>query len=146
MKKDIINYYYTNSESNYLQIFKEINLAKYANCIIFLNGEIGSGKTSIVRKYIQLFDSNNTITSPTFTIINEYQLNKIKIFHYDLYRISTTQDLINIGINDYLNQDALHFFEWPNNFQSLLPAPNVIIDLINLDVGRLVTVTMASND
>ena len=138
----MINYYYSNSETNYSQIFEDLNLAEYNKCIIFLNGEIGSGKTSIVRRYIKLFNLNKTITSPTFTLINEYQLDQIKIFHYDLYKIKSTQELIDIGINDYLNQNALHFFEWPNNCSSLLPRPNVIIDLINVHSGRLIKVTI----
>jgi len=138
----MINYYYSNSETNYSQIFEDQKLAEYSKCIIFLNGEIGSGKTSIVRRYIKLFNLNKTITSPTFTLINEYQLEQIKIFHYDLYKIKSTQELIDIGINDYLNQNALHFFEWPNNCSSLLPRPNVIIDLINVHSGRLIKVTI----
>tara|TARA_B100001765_G_C19379915_1_gene282984 strand:+ start:77 stop:505 length:429 start_codon:yes stop_codon:yes gene_type:complete len=142
----MINYYYSNSDTNYSQIFEDLNLAEYSKCIVFLNGEIGSGKTSIVRSYIKLFNLNKTITSPTFTLINEYQLDQTKIFHYDLYKIKRAQELIDIGINDYLNQNALHFFEWPKNCASLLPRPNVIIDLINVHSGRLIKVTIKPNE
>ena len=77
----MINYYYSNSDTNYSQIFKDLNLAEYSKCIVFLNGEIGSGKTSIVRSYIKLFNLNKTITSPTFPLINEYQLaSKVKYY------------------------------------------------------------------
>ena len=142
----MINYYYSNSDTNYSQIFEDLNLAEYSKCIVFLNGEIGSGKTSIVRSYIKLFNLNKTITSPTFTLINEYQLDQTKIFHYDLYKIKRAQELIDIGINDYLNQNALHFFEWPNNFKSLLPKPNITIELFHINQDRLIKTTTEINE
>tara|TARA_B100001750_G_scaffold243339_1_gene258374 strand:+ start:201 stop:641 length:441 start_codon:yes stop_codon:yes gene_type:complete len=146
MKKNRISYYYANSELNYFQIFNNINLKKYKKCIIFLEGEIGSGKTTIVRQYIKSIDSNNTVTSPTFTLIHEYQLNDIKIFHYDLYRINDAKELLEIGLADYLIEDAIHFFEWPNNFKSLLPKPNITIELFHINQDRLIKTTTEINE
>tara|TARA_Y100000590_G_scaffold102939_2_gene116990 strand:+ start:2880 stop:3308 length:429 start_codon:yes stop_codon:yes gene_type:complete len=137
----MIKYYYTDTEKSYYKIFNDINLSKSNNHIFFLNGDIGSGKTSIVRTFIKARKIDKVITSPTFTLINEYELDNLKVFHYDLYKLKDSQELLDIGINDYLNQNAIHFFEWPCKYESILPKPNIIIDLISLDIGRLVKVT-----
>ena len=114
---------------------------KKLNPSFYLNNDVIKVSKELLGKVL-VTNLNKTITSPTFTLINEYQLDQIKIFHYDLYKIKSTQELIDIGINDYLNQNALHFFEWPKNCASLLPRPNVIIDLINVHSGRLIKVTI----
>ncbi len=146
MKENMTNFYYTDSESDYTQIFNEIRIEKYKKCIVFLNGEIGSGKTTIVREYIKSLNLFDAITSPTFTLINEYQLNGKKVFHYDLYRIKSFYELSNIGMADYLNEDAIHFFEWPKDFKSFLPEPNIIIDLTEANPGRLIKITITEDE
>ncbi|MBS83133.1 MAG: tRNA (adenosine(37)-N6)-threonylcarbamoyltransferase complex ATPase subunit type 1 TsaE [Gammaproteobacteria bacterium] len=88
---------------------------------------------------IYIYDDIN-ITSPTFPIINEYITDNYKIFHYDLYRIKSHKELLEIGIDSYLNQNALHFFEWPNEFKSLLPKPNFEINLDVIDESRILKI------
>ena len=136
----MINYYYSNSDTNYSQIFEDLNLAEYSKCIVFLNGEIGSGKTSIVRSYIKLFNLNKTITSPTFTLINEYNIDNFKIFHYDLFRLNSPKELLEIGIDHYFSQEGIHFIEWPEKFLNLLPVSNYDIFFTILENSRLIKV------
>ena len=92
---------------NYYQFYDILKIKKQT--IVFLDGDIGAGKTTFVKSFSKKF-SNQNIHSPTF-LINEYTTPKFKIFHYDLYRINLTQELFEIGIDNYL-QDGLHFIEW----------------------------------
>tara|TARA_X000000368_G_scaffold406921_1_gene385771 strand:+ start:27 stop:476 length:450 start_codon:yes stop_codon:yes gene_type:complete len=84
---------------------------------IFLYGEIGVGKTTFSRILINTFESENNlkkseVLSPTFNIVFEYEINKLKIKHYDFYRIKTTRDIENIGLFENIDS-AIHLIEWP---------------------------------
>ncbi|MAQ73132.1 MAG: tRNA (adenosine(37)-N6)-threonylcarbamoyltransferase complex ATPase subunit type 1 TsaE [Gammaproteobacteria bacterium] len=136
----------TNSPEETMSYAKSIAPSFCPGNIYGLNGQMASGKTTFIKGLLMGMEYNDMVNSPTFTLINEYQLDQTKIFHYDLYKIKRAQELIDIGINDYLNQNALHFFEWPKNCASLLPRPNVIIDLINVHSGRLIKVTIKPNE
>ena len=85
--------------------------------VIFLYGEIGVGKTTFSRILINTFESENNlkkseVLSPTFNIVFEYEINKLKIKHYDFYRIKTTRDIENIGLFENIDS-AIHLIEWP---------------------------------
>jgi len=98
--------------------------------IVFLHGEMGVGKTTFVRYLINIFQKENEIdltevTSPTFNLLNEYQINKIKINHYDLFRIKSTEEIENLGlIENYSNSITL--IEWP---QMIKEKPKNLIEL-----------------
>ena len=88
--------------------------------VVVLNGDLGSGKTFFVKEIGKLFDINN-VSSPTFAIVNEYS-GRLKIFHFDFYRIEKSEELFNIGFNDYLNDsNAIMFIEWGGLFSEVLP-------------------------
>ena len=137
MEKNNIKYYHLNDESLYPCIFDNINLKNNKKLLIYLNGEVGSGKTSLVRSFINYIGDEQDVTSPTFTIINEYYINSIKIYHYDFYRIKSIKELLAIGIDHYLEQEAFHFLEWPKKFISHLPKPNIEFDFTILGSSRL---------
>tara|TARA_Y100000768_G_C23828346_1_gene610058 strand:- start:385 stop:840 length:456 start_codon:yes stop_codon:yes gene_type:complete len=95
------------------QLLKELK----PGSIIFLYGEMGVGKTTFVRYLINTFQKNDNlaiteVTSPTFNLLNEYQLNKIKINHYDLFRIKSQEELKNLDLFEYKNS-SITFIEWP---------------------------------
>jgi len=98
--------------------------------VIFLYGEMGVGKTTFVRHLINKLQKENNeilteVTSPTFTILNEYQIKKIKVNHYDLYRLKSTEELKDLNIfNDKLNSITL--IEWP---QIIIEKPKQLIEL-----------------
>ena len=101
-----------------------------AQDIIFLYGEMGVGKTTFVRYLINRFQKENNlimteVTSPTFNILNEYQIKKIKIYHYDLYRINSENELKDLNLfGDQLNSITL--IEWP---QIIIEKPKRLIEL-----------------
>lgn len=81
--------------------------------IILFNGEIGSGKTTIIKSILEKMGVNENITSPTFSIVNEYLLKQDNIYHFDLYRVKSVDELNQIGFEDYICSNNLCFIEWP---------------------------------
>jgi len=80
--------------------------------IITLDGDLGAGKTALTSGIVAGLGSSDIVTSPTFTIVNEYRKGDIPVFHFDLYRLSCMDDLYDIGWDDYVNQDAIIIIEW----------------------------------
>lgn len=92
--------------------FKIDEISKNKEHIIFLlYGDIGAGKTSLVKEYARLCNIKDSVTSPTFSLLHEYDN---KIFHYDLYNREMS-DLLNLGILDLLSNNGIHFVEWAND-------------------------------
>lgn len=88
--------------------------------IIFLKGDVGSGKTSFIKELLKELDPELEVTSPTYTYVNEYIIKDKCIWHFDLYRIDNKEELIDLGIIDYLSrEDGLAFIEWPEKCHDL---------------------------
>ena len=105
-------------------------------CFIFLYGEIGVGKTTFIRYLINNFQKQNglkitEVTSPTFNLLNEYQIKQIKINHYDLFRINSLDEIHNLGLFDDIT-NAITLIEWP---QKIKPKPKNLIEL-NFEYGN----------
>ena len=133
-------YYHLTDISCYTQIFNRINFKRSGPVIIYLYGQVGAGKTTFVKSYLNYLDKNSETTSPTFSLINEYAMKDTKIFHYDLYRINSVKELYEIGIDYYFEQEGLHFVEWPDKFINELPDSNFSIHFKLLDTSRLVKI------
>ena len=80
--------------------------------IITLDGDLGAGKTAFVRGLARGLEITDTVSSPTFTIVNEYRHGRIPVFHFDVYRISSSEELYDIGWDDYVNANAVIVMEW----------------------------------
>tara|TARA_B100001939_G_scaffold270651_1_gene238347 strand:- start:2108 stop:2530 length:423 start_codon:yes stop_codon:yes gene_type:complete len=88
---------------------------------IMLRGELGSGKTTIVKSVLKKIGVNEVVTSPTFSIVNEYNSAETIVYHFDLYRIENTEELDVIGFEDYIYSQNICFIEWPE----------IVLDKIN---------------
>lgn len=97
--------------------------------LVFLNGELGAGKTTLVRGVLRATGYSGAVKSPTFTIVEEYLIGDRKILHFDLYRITDPEELEWIGIHDYMAQDSLCFIEWSELGRGFLPEPDLILNL-----------------
>ena len=106
--------------------------------IIFLEGELGAGKTTVSRGILRGFGYRGIVASPTYTLLELYELTVHRVAHFDLYRITAAKDLEGIGFRDYLDGQTICLIEWPENGAAFLPAPNLRIILEYAGVGRTV--------
>jgi tRNA threonylcarbamoyladenosine biosynthesis protein TsaE len=87
---------------------------------ILVYGDMGVGKTTLIKSIVKLLGSEDDVSSPTFSIVNEYEANDILIYHFDLYRIKDLEELYNFGIEDYLFSDNWSIIEWPEKVENIL--------------------------
>ena len=127
---------------DYESLFKNINLYSRNRTVIFLNGELGSGKTTFVQKYLEYKYAFTNTSSPTFGIVNTYIINEMMIYHYDLYRITKPTELNDIGFYDNLEVNALHFIEWPEIIPKQISRPNIIINFQSLSKERIISINI----
>jgi tRNA threonylcarbamoyladenosine biosynthesis protein TsaE len=113
-----------------------------AKCTVFLQGDLGAGKTTLVRGFMRASGYSGAVKSPTFTLIEEYQLVDRKIFHFDLYRLNDPQELEWIGIRDYFEQQAICFIEWPERGRGFLPEPDYSIELTVKGTSRQLKINL----
>ena len=101
---------------------------------IVLEGDLGAGKTTLVKVLCKQLGVEEVVTSPTFSIINEYQVSaNERVYHLDLYRIKNLDEAINLGIEDYLYDSSYCFIEWPEVIEPLWPKELVKINLQIID-------------
>jgi len=126
------------SESELTHVSKKI-ISLLKHNIILLEGEMGTGKTTFVKYFIAALTEYSGVTSPTFSIVNEYENKKgIPIYHMDLYRLETIEEALNIGIEEYLDSGNLCLIEWPNLIADILPENHHLITLTLKDDGARV--------
>ncbi len=108
------------------------------NSIFCFEGEMGVGKTTFIKSLCEAMGVDDNISSPTFSIVNEYETEDRKIiYHFDCYRINKIDDAINIGINEYLESGNFCFIEWAENIAPLLPDHFVKVKItMNDDTSR----------
>ena len=90
--------------------------------ILALTGDLGAGKTSLVKGIALGLGITEPVTSPTFTLIQEHPGGRLPLYHVDLYRLDTEQDVINIGIEEYLDGNGVTVIEWAEKIETLLPS------------------------
>lgn len=89
--------------------------------IVCLTGDLGTGKTHITKGIAKGLGIDDHITSPTFTIVNEYDSGRLKFYHFDVYRVSDPDEIYAIGFDDYIFSDGVSVIEWANYIEDILP-------------------------
>jgi len=120
-----------------LRSIAEDILSKVAGPQIFaLFGEMGSGKTTLIKELCATLGTLDTVTSPTFALVNEYQTEASgPIYHFDVYRIKKPEEVMDIGYETYFFSGHYVFIEWPELISELLPKKYVYIKIRELDTG-----------
>ena len=112
--------------------------------ILAYRGDLGAGKTAFTRGLARGLGCKETVTSPTYIIVNEYLGGRLPLFHFDMYRLASSDDLWDIGWEDYLDREGVCAVEWSENVAEALPEDTVWVDLRRLegeDNGRRITIT-----
>ncbi|MCB1759470.1 MAG: tRNA (adenosine(37)-N6)-threonylcarbamoyltransferase complex ATPase subunit type 1 TsaE [Gammaproteobacteria bacterium] len=116
-----------------------------AGVIIFLQGELGAGKTTLVRGFLRGLGYRGNVKSPTYTLIEPYLIDHHTICHLDLYRLADADELEYLGVRDLLAEQATLLIEWPERGEGALPSPDLRIDIRYLEQGRSLTVSAESS-
>lgn len=96
-------------------------LSKVNSKTLLFYGDMGAGKTTLIQALVKALGAPDLASSPTFSLVNEYQTDQGRIFHFDFYRIKNETEALDMGIEDYLDTDTWKFIEWPQKIENLLP-------------------------
>jgi tRNA threonylcarbamoyladenosine biosynthesis protein TsaE len=107
--------------------------------VVFLHGQLGAGKTTLVRGLLRAVGHSGAVKSPTYTLVEPYNVNNQRIFHFDLYRLGNAEELDYLGIRDYFDGLALCLLEWPERGAGYLPVADVLVTIVANAAGRQVT-------
>ena len=105
--------------------------------IVYLQGELGAGKTTLVRGFLRALGHEGSVKSPTYTLVEPYEIDGLALAHLDLYRVNDPVELEYIGLEDVLRDVSLTFIEWPERGVDYLPSADVVIELTFEGSGRL---------
>jgi tRNA threonylcarbamoyladenosine biosynthesis protein TsaE len=108
--------------------------------ILHLCGELGVGKTTLVRGFLRNLGHTATVKSPTYTLVEPYQLNGRTIYHFDFYRLGDPEELEYMGIRDYLEENVICLIEWPEKGGQFTPSPDIKIQIEHHAEARLLEI------
>ena len=128
-------------EAATLKFAAQLALAIQPNLTIYLHGNLGAGKTTLVRGLLHALGYVGKVKSPTYNLVESYHIANCQYYHFDLYRFNDEEEWEAAGFRDYFNSQTVCLVEWPEKAENSLPMPdlNVIFEII--DMGRKLTVT-----
>jgi len=120
-----------NSVDQTIEIGRQIGRLASPGDIICLTGDLGAGKTHMSKGIAEGLEITDHITSPTFTIVNEYE-GRLKLYHFDVYRVNDPDEISAIGFDEYIFSDSVSIIEWANYIEELIPEDHMSINITKL--------------
>jgi tRNA threonylcarbamoyladenosine biosynthesis protein TsaE len=111
----------SNSPAETEAIARQIAEDLVAGSVLALKGDLGSGKTLFTQGLVAALESDAAVTSPTFTIVHEYQSGRLPVYHFDLFRLENRESAARLGLEDYFFSDGVSVIEWADRFPDLIP-------------------------
>lgn len=128
----------THNEMETMEIAQNLESEKFPNMVICLDGELGSGKTVFTKGFAQALGIDEIITSPTYTIIKEYQDGELPLYHMDVYRLDGNSD--GTGLEEYFNKGGVVIIEWAETIRDILPKERLDIKFKIIDEEKRVLI------
>jgi tRNA threonylcarbamoyladenosine biosynthesis protein TsaE len=117
-----------------------VNLAEQYPIVAF-RGELGAGKTTLIKNMCKLLGVKDDVSSPTFSIVNEYcSISEQRIYHFDFYRLESEEEAFDIGVEDYFYSGGFCWIEWPSKIEGLLPEKRLEVNISVVGKGREFTI------
>jgi tRNA threonylcarbamoyladenosine biosynthesis protein TsaE len=129
IKNEFIAHSEDETKSIAMQLAKVLTQQGLGGLTFYLNGDLGAGKTTFTRHLIQALGHNESVKSPTYTLVEPYEIDDIKLFHFDLYRLADAEELEFMGIRDYFNDNSMCLIEWAEKGWGLLAKPDVELNI-----------------
>lgn len=126
-------------EAATLQMGEALAKAMPGGAVVFLLGELGAGKTTLMRGVLRGLGYQGKVKSPTYTLVEPYELPDRRLFHFDLYRLRVPSELDDFGMEEYIDGTSVCWIEWPEKGEGHLPPPDLICSLSYQGEGRLIT-------
>ena len=133
------------TEEEFLTFAGQMAHAISAGAIIFLHGPLGVGKTTFVRGFLRALGYTEKVKSPTYTIVEPYEVADKHLYHFDLYRINVPEELEYIGIEDYFSSAAICLIEWPEKGFPILPQADIVCDIAFANEEREIKIEALTN-
>ncbi|MCB1961495.1 MAG: tRNA (adenosine(37)-N6)-threonylcarbamoyltransferase complex ATPase subunit type 1 TsaE [Rhodocyclaceae bacterium] len=123
-------------EAATLALGAQLAPALRSGLVIYLNGELGAGKTTLVRGVLRALGHGGNVKSPTYTLIEPYVVSRLNLYHFDFYRFTSAEEYLDAGLEEYFTAQGVCLVEWPQKAQPYVAPPDVVIELTTTTEGR----------
>lgn len=124
--------YISNSEKDTYNLAKKFEEKLRGGEVVVLNGDLGAGKTTFTKGLCKALGVTENVTSPTFTLMNIYQSGRLKLYHFDMYRIEDESEALELGLDEFFNSNGVCMIEWAENIRNMIPKNHITINITKL--------------
>ncbi len=136
----------SHSENDTLTVASEFAKSLHGGDVVAFRGGMGMGKTVFVRGCVAALGNDADVSSPTFAIVNDYGGDRLRLYHFDMYRVETWDSLYSTGFFEYMNEDSVLFIEWSENIEAVLPENTIFVDFSRGEAEQDRVITISGGD